>query len=543
MSFLRRNKDKDESSGLHAAPPTIDPNTGLPPPYEPPDLQAEKKKDAPKGNIFQRLRQYIVDSYNGLYKIVLEPSMPTKQSVLLIVLGVIIGLIFAYAIQPVEFTGASPRRMNEDAIEQWVRMVAVGYEENIAYDGPTALAVLNQLPNPKQVVANLSSSAELPPWEQDAVTNLQNIDGYNEITGTPAPQDPGLIGSALPIIVLILAILIITPILVVVWRLLIYPNIVAGIIEAIKVARNPEYRAAKEKSRKDLETLKDQKRLKEEMAKNVVADVEYGVPVMQNISIYAKGRNYDDSFAIELGEDQGNQFLGECGATIATKVGDEVQSVEFWAFDMATQDNLTKMFVAPGSVNDPAVQAKLSPRVDNPQTDIAAAQPGVTHTLESSALRVQAEVVSITYNDAAGTPNSGIEAMQIKVSAWHKQGAPAGAPAMPAPQALPDYSNIEFDPPPPMPSGGLKPLAPPPAGGRSLDDYDDIEFDPPPPMPSGGLKPLAPPPMQPPPGGNLNPLSPPPMQMPPPPRWDDDDDDDESLDDPFGGTGDFTPLS
>ncbi len=83
---------------------------------------------------------------------------------------------------------------------------------------------------------------------------------------------------------------------------------------------------------------------------------------------------------------------------------------------------------------------------------------------------------------------------------------------------------MQFDPPPQMPSQ-------PPAGGRALDEYDDIQFDPPPQMPR--QSPLQPPPLQMPPSG-LNPLQPPPLRMPP---------SEEEDDDPFGGTGDFTPLS
>jgi len=559
MSFLGRKNNKDDkqpdvgASPVSDAPPMIDPATGLPPPYEPPDPNASK--NAPKGNIFQRFKNYLLDSYNGLYKIVLEPSMPTKQTVFLVILGMIFGMISAYIISPVEFTGAGPHRMNSDAIEQWVRMAAVGHAEEIAYDGSTALAVLQQLPNPKQVVAQLANDPNVPPHEQQAVAELQNIPGFNEITGSVAPQE-SLTDSLLDIILPLVVVAILIPIVVLVWRLLIFDNIVAPIINQIRRARDPELRAKQDKAKKDLDTLKDIGRINAEMKQNVVVDAELGEPVMQTISIYTKGRNYDDSFAIELGPDQGNQFLGECGVSIATKAGDDVQSVEFWGFDMATQATLTKIFAAPAAVNDPVLQAKLGPRVENPATDIIAAAPNAKLTLETDSIRIQGEIVSVAYNDAGGTPNSGIENMQLKILTWQKQDSPVGIsagglPPIPPPQPLPDYSSIQFDPPPQMPSPtppGGKSMddyaditfdpppqmpSPTPPGGRSLNDYDDITFDPPPQMPSG--KPLQPPPLQMPPSG-LNPLSPPPLQMPPKRTKDEEDD-------PFGGTGDFTPLS
>ena len=556
MSFLgRRKNDDDKQSETGGTSAMIDPNTGLPPPYEPPVPNASK--DEPKGNIFQRIGNYIVDSYNGLYKIVLEPSMPTRYTIASLVIGVIVGLLFAYAIYPTEFTGASPRRMNEDAVEQWVRMVAVGYADQITYDGTTALAVLQQLPNPQQVVAKLSTDPNLPDFEQQAVASIQNIPGFNELTGTVAPQQD-INTSVVQILLPIILVVFVTPILVVVWRLLFYPNVVAPIINQIRRAQNPELRAAQDKAKKELETLQEQKRIKEEMAKNVVADAEYGAPVMQTISIYTKGRNYDDSFAIELGPEQGNQFLGECGASIATKVGDDVQAVEFWGFDMATQSDLIKIFAAPAAVNDPTLQAKFAPRLENTATDIIPAQTGSKLILETDAIRIQGEIASITYNNAGGAPNSGIENMQLKISAWQKQSSPVGTPAggpppIPPPQPLPDYSNMQFDPPPQMPASSpplsgksmddyaniefdpppQMPASSPPLGGKSMDEYADIEFNPPPQMPGGN--PLQPPPLQMPPSG-INPLQPPPLQMPPQGL-------DDEEEDPFGGTGDFTPLS
>ena len=565
MSFLGRKKDKDDKQQQAGAPPPmIDPNTGLPPPYEPPDPNADKAKDGEKVGFVQGIRNYIMDSYNGLYKIVLEPSMPKRATIAILIVGVLLGIFFAYMLAPVELTGAHPRRLSDDGLQQWVRMVAVGHATG-GYSDDSALLVLQQIPNPQQVVNNVVNNPQVPPEEQQAVANLQTLPGYNELTGSVAPRDPGFIASTVSIILFILAVMIITPILVVAWRLLIYPNIVAGIIHQVKLMTNAEYREQKEREQRDRDTLKEQNRLKEEMKKNVVADANFGAPVMQNISIYTKGRNYDDSFAIELGPEQGNQFLGECGAGIATKVNDELQAVEFWGFDMATQATLTKIFVAPGSVNDPTLQAKVSNRVENPATDIVAAQPGAKLNLDTEAIRIQAEIATITYNDAGGAPNSAIENMQMKIVTWQKQGnavsTPAGAvggpPPIPPPQPLPDYSDMTFDPPPQMPQSqpasppaGGKSMdeyanmtfdpppqmpqsqpAPPPAGGKSMDEYDDIQFDPPPQMP--GRNPLQPPPLQMPQSGGLNPLKPPPLQMPP----DDDDDDD-----PFGGTGDFTPL-
>ena len=84
-------------------------------------------------------------------------SGPERMTVFLVILGMVLGLATAYVIIPTEFTGASPRHMSQQAIEQWVRMVAVGHSEGIHYDDSNALLVLQQIPNPQAVVEGLAA--------------------------------------------------------------------------------------------------------------------------------------------------------------------------------------------------------------------------------------------------------------------------------------------------------------------------------------------------------------------------------------------------
>ena len=119
---------------------------------------------------------------------------------------------------------------------------------------------------------------------------------------------------------------------------------------------------------------------------------QYGVPVLRAQSTYVKGRNLDDSFAIELAPDAGSQFLGECGVSAATQIGNELQSVEFWGFDMASQETLTKVFAAPAALHDPALHAAVANRVKDAGSDIVAVEPGARLLLDSGAIHLQAKV-------------------------------------------------------------------------------------------------------------------------------------------------------
>ena len=220
---------------------------------------------------------------------------------------------------------------------------------------------------------------------------------------------------------------------------------------------------------------------------------QFGVPVLHTVSTYVKGQNYDDSFAIELGPELGSQFLGECGISTATRIGNELQSVEFWGFDMASQDTQTKVFAAPAAVSDPALVAAVGNRLRNPSADIVAATLGAKLSVDASAIHIQAEIKSVVCNYGGGSPNSGIESLQIEIIAWQKQGQQSGTSAGTAPPGA-EYAGVSATPPSQMPS----PTPPPPAAS-GID-------------PSGSTS----------------------SQGKPP---------EDEEDDPFGGTGNFMPYS
>ena len=148
----------------------------------------------------------------------LKAAAPERGSVMLILLGMVVGLITAYVVIPTEFTGASPRHMSQQAIEQWVRMVAVGHSESIHYDDANALIVLRQIPNPQAIVRNLANSVSIPAAERAALDALADIPGFADLAGALAPNDPGIFGSSLQVILSLAAVAIGVPVLVIAGR-------------------------------------------------------------------------------------------------------------------------------------------------------------------------------------------------------------------------------------------------------------------------------------------------------------------------------------
>ena len=396
-------------------------------------------------------------------------SGPKRGTILLVLIGMVLGMVTAYVIIPSEFTGASPRHMSPQAIRQWVRMVAVGHSQDVHYDDSNALLFLQQIPDPQNIVEGLAGSTLVPAAERAALEKLTEINGYVNLVGPLAPQDPGLVLSTLQIVLALAAVAVAIPILTIAGRAIL-PNGAkakeqAGAASPASAQVSPSTAAAPQQYQAYSEARPAAPWSEDETEKSGTQHPQFGVPVLHTVSTYVKGQTYDDSFAIEMGPEQGNQFLGECGISVATRVGNELQSVEFWGFDMASQETLTKVFAAPAALSDPALLSAVANRVKDPTTDIIAAEPGARLVVDCSAIQIQAEVKAVLCNYGGGTPNSGIETLQIEILAWFKQHQGASVPAAgyPAPTHSPfnEFADLQITPP----SQAASPTPPPPAGG------------------------------------------------------------------------------
>jgi hypothetical protein len=223
---------------------------------------------------------------------------------------------------------------------------------------------------------------------------------------------------------------------------------------------------------------------------------------MQRMSTYTLGHGqYDDSYTIE---DADGKFLGECGAGISETVGvgepQRATAVEVWLFDKDDfVRTVTKVFVSAHAAADAALRSKLEAR-----GDLILAEPGATVSMETASLRLQARIVELEYaTDATLPPNSHFQRLTIELAAWRKEKASA---SQPAPQPVTTVPVPQTTPAPPV----AVPVPPP-------------SYTPPPSSPPA-------------PAGLGSPARPTAAPPPPPPRT-------SPEDDPFGGTGDFTPIT
>jgi hypothetical protein len=139
-------------------------------------------------------------------------------------------------------------------------------------------------------------------------------------------------------------------------------------------------------------------------------------PVTSFMANYVLGDDYfDPSFSIEVGPD----FLGECGVGVSETIGvadpKKVTAFEVWLFDKSDIRTITTVVASEYAFNDPALQAKLAPK-----GEIVLAKPGAEVVLETSALRVRAIIKAADYAQGNLPPGSFFQRLSLELRAWVK---------------------------------------------------------------------------------------------------------------------------
>ncbi|PJF40140.1 MAG: hypothetical protein D6737_10850 [Chloroflexi bacterium] len=452
------------------------------------------------------------DTLIGLLAVI-QPSMPKRRTFVAVILGFLIGLFWAYNISPTTFFDADPSQLDQTAQDEWVRLLADRKAAANFDVTDNIVQLLAAVDEPLEIVNRLGLDSIRAEAEQ-----------ANEIAAT-APN-PNFLSNLIPIIVGPLVLIIVMAVGGPIWNLLIKPFI------------EPYRRRITRRASSTSDDVAAQTRAAMQEAKKAQATLsadystsELGAPVMQRMTSYLQGHGqYDDSFAIE---DENDMFLGETGAAISETLDEEgknVTAIEIWLFDKEDfVRTITKVFATPYAMNDPALRAKLETK-----GELVLIEPGGVAILETNTLQLHARIAEVTFNnDGANPPNSVIEKMSIELAAWRKEGVGAATPATPmaAPQPVAPTAPPLPEQPAPVPTPGITPPPPP----RPIATPQSPQSPPPsPPTPAAPPPPAAPPT----PAGQPQPLQPPPMQNPSAPQLPSIDDDD----DPFGGTGDFTPL-
>jgi hypothetical protein len=314
-----------------------------------------------------------------------------------LLVGLILGLIYAWAVNPVQWTDAPIDMLRLELQEEYMRMAIDSYSVN--QDVAQAQARYNAIGENKELIL---AQIEANPGNQSP----QSIQAFAAAVQAPPVAAPGATpevggepekatGSAWRWILPLLCLIVLG---------------VAGVLFYLLYWRNrPEKSAPGESAASPVST-------------RPAAVPEYtGVgeepPMVQFMASYKLGDDlFDDSFSIDS---PAGEFLGECGVGISEIIGvgepKKVTAFEVWLFDKNDIQTVTKVLMSAHAFMDETIRQRLESKGDP-----VLAEPGSEVLLETQTLRLVARVIDMAYGDGALPEQSFLERLLLELAVWAK---------------------------------------------------------------------------------------------------------------------------
>jgi hypothetical protein len=312
----------------------------------------------------------------------------------LLVGGLIIGLVWGYVIDPVDFIDATPSYLRADLQEDYLRMAIDSYRLN---------------PDPNLAVQRWQN---LGVGAQQAFTNIQAAPGtadpaviksYGELITNvlqgqpPIVEDTGL--TTIQTITLVIGVIVLLGLLgyggLYLYRLLGKGGSgeVTPTMQAVEMSRKAE--------------------------KTNFEQLGLAPPITQTMTTYVLGDDlYDESFSIDT---QAGEFMGEYGVGVSESIGvgepKKVTALEIWLFDKNDIKTATKVLMSKHAFNDPAIRARLEPK-----GELVVVEPQSQVLLETATLQLLATVVDLEYGHGALPTDSYFERITLELAIWPRQG-------------------------------------------------------------------------------------------------------------------------
>jgi hypothetical protein len=321
---------------------------------------------------------------------------PAVAAALGALVGLIVGLIWAWGIQPVVWKDVPPAQLGTTYQEDYLRSAVDSYivrpDNNLALQryqalgtaGPAALAAVklnpgNLDPNAISAFANLVQQASTQP------------------TPTGTSGQPGKTSSLTSIAIILGAVILFALVGYGILRYLIplFRNTSSAEPTAATRARD----ITSQTERTDYESLGQEP------------------PISQFVTTYVLGDDlFDDSFSIDS---PSGEFLGECGIGISETIGvgdpKKVQAFEVWLFDKNDIQTVTKVLMSAHAFNDVAtyqrLQAKGEPFMVEKDKQVV---------LETAALQLVATVSDAAYGQGALPEQSYFDRLTLEIAVWPK---------------------------------------------------------------------------------------------------------------------------
>lgn len=315
-----------------------------------------------------------------------------------LVLGLLLGILYAWVINPVEWTNADVTHLREDLQVDYMRMAIDSY----AYNKDAALATQRYSElgeNADEILAAVvADTGNVRPEDITAFTVAVGASGPLLPGVTAEPEEPaGTGGSSFTRIILPLFCVVVLILLAGLAFLFFFRG---------RGERGPALGAARPPTKQEPETeWTDYSSMGEEP------------PMVQFMASYKLGDDlFDDSFSIDspVGE-----FLGECGVGISETIGvgepKRVSAFEVWLFDKNDIQTVTKVLMSAHAFLDESARQRLAAKGEP-----VLAEPGTEAVLETQTLRLVARVVDMGYGEGALPEQSYLDRLILELAVWQK---------------------------------------------------------------------------------------------------------------------------
>jgi hypothetical protein len=320
------------------------------------------------------------------------------------IIGVAIGMVYAWVINPVQWVDGEPQQLRADLQEDYMRMAIDSHSVN--RDAELALIRFEALGEngSATLVAVSEDPQELSP---NAIQSFRAVIEIDEESGEADATDRSILDRVSGFIIPICG-----------------ATVLIGLVLAVVLvlrARGRDNEEGVVLPEPDIaEPSFDP--VMQEMPPEQPLQFEPEVAGDDSLAtfrtIYALGDDdYDDSFSIESPT---GDFLGECGVGIGDLIGagepNKVSAFEVWLFDKNDIQTVTKVLMSSYAHNDAETRKRLSAKGDP-----IVAEPGSVISLQTASLEVEARIVDMTYGESALPSQSFFERLTIELRAWSRE--------------------------------------------------------------------------------------------------------------------------
>jgi len=319
-----------------------------------------------------------------------------------LILGLVVGLGYAWGLNPVQWINGEPRQLRADLQEDYLRMAIDSYSVNrdpdLAIQRYTALGETAKLTLDEVAI----DPQEVSPTAIQGFRALIEIE--QEASATPQPGATAESANSAPTL---------TRFILPVCGGTVFLGLLLVTVLVLRTRSQSNPGASPPAATEEAEA--------EPSVQSFPSKPEFaGDDSLATFrTIYNLGEDkYDDSFSIESPT---GDFLGECGVGIGDLIGvgdpNKVSAFEVWLFDKNDIQTVTKVLMSNFSFHDEETRTRLSAKGDP-----VVAEPGGVISLQTASLEVEARIVDMIYGESALPSQSFFERLTIELRAWSRNG-------------------------------------------------------------------------------------------------------------------------